>query len=65
MERPQIERRAELVLGALRSAGRSGRSLFVRRGRGIVLTAFGRYFAAQATAILNHVASVPHHKDHF
>ena len=35
-----------------------GQPLFERRGRGIVLTAFGRYFAAQATAILDHVASV-------
>ena len=35
-----------------------GQPLFERRGRGIVLTAFGRYFAARATAILDHVASV-------
>jgi DNA-binding transcriptional LysR family regulator len=35
-----------------------GQPLFTRRGRGIVLTDFGRYFAAQATAILAHVATV-------
>ncbi|HEY4177883.1 MAG TPA: LysR family transcriptional regulator [Kofleriaceae bacterium] len=35
-----------------------GQPLFERRGRGIVLTEFGRFFAGQATAILNHVASV-------
>ena len=35
-----------------------GRPLFERRGRGIVLTAFGRYFAAKAAAILDHVAGV-------
>ena len=35
-----------------------GQPLFERRGRGIVLTAFGRYFAARATAILDQVASV-------
>ena len=35
-----------------------GQPLFERRGRGIALTAFGRYFAARATAILDHVASV-------
>ena len=35
-----------------------GQPLFERRGRGIVLTAFGRYFAARATAILDHVARV-------
>ena len=35
-----------------------GQPLFERRGRGIVLTEFGRYFATKATAILDHVASV-------
>ena len=35
-----------------------GQPLFERRGRGIVLTEFGRYFATQATAILDHVATV-------
>lgn len=35
-----------------------GQPLFERRGRGIVLTEFGRYFAAKASAILDHVASV-------
>lgn len=35
-----------------------GQPLFERRGRGIALTAFGRYFAAQATALLAHAASV-------
>jgi DNA-binding transcriptional LysR family regulator len=35
-----------------------GQSLFERRGRGIVLTEFGRYFAARAAAILDHVANV-------
>lgn len=35
-----------------------GQPLFERRGRGIVLTAFGRHFAIKATAILDHVASV-------
>jgi len=35
-----------------------GQPLFERRGRGIVLTAFGRYFATEATAILDHVAAV-------
>ncbi|HEY5949076.1 MAG TPA: LysR family transcriptional regulator [Kofleriaceae bacterium] len=35
-----------------------GQPLFERRGRGIVLTEFGRYFASKATAILDHVASV-------
>jgi DNA-binding transcriptional LysR family regulator len=35
-----------------------GQPLFERRGRGIVLTEFGRFFAAQATAILDHVAAV-------
>ena len=35
-----------------------GQPLFERRGRGIVLTAFGHYFAARAKAILDHVASV-------
>lgn len=35
-----------------------GQPLFERRGRGIVLTAFGRHFATKATAILDHVASV-------
>jgi DNA-binding transcriptional LysR family regulator len=35
-----------------------GQPLFERRGRGIVLTAFGRYFATRATAILDHVAVV-------
>jgi DNA-binding transcriptional LysR family regulator len=34
-----------------------GQPLFERRGRGIVLTEFGRYFATKATAILDHVAS--------
>ena len=35
-----------------------GQPLFERRGRGIVLTDFGRYFATEATAILAHVARV-------
>lgn len=35
-----------------------GQPLFERRGRGIVLTEFGRYFATKATAIFDHVASV-------
>ena len=35
-----------------------GQPLFERAGRGIVLTAFGRYFATQASAILDHVANV-------
>ena len=35
-----------------------GQPLFERRGRGIVLTEFGRYFAAKATAILEHVDRV-------
>lgn len=35
-----------------------GQPLFHRRGRNIVLTDFGRYFAAQASAILAHVATV-------
>jgi DNA-binding transcriptional LysR family regulator len=35
-----------------------GQPLFERRGRGLVLTAFGRYFAIKAAAILDHVASV-------
>jgi hypothetical protein len=35
-----------------------GQPLFERRGRGIVLTEFGRYFATKATAILDHVATV-------
>lgn len=35
-----------------------GQPLFERRGRGIVLTEFGRYFAARAAAILDHVAHV-------
>jgi len=35
-----------------------GQPLFERRGRGIVLTEFGRYFATKANAILDHVASV-------
>jgi hypothetical protein len=35
-----------------------GQPLFERRGRGIVPTEFGRYFAARATAILDHVESV-------
>lgn len=35
-----------------------GQPLFERSGRGIVLTAFGRYFAARASAILAHVATV-------
>lgn len=35
-----------------------GQPLFERRGRGIVLTEFGRYFATRATAILDHVACV-------
>ena len=35
-----------------------GQPLFERRGRGIVLTEFGRYFAAKASAILDHVAAV-------
>ena len=38
--------------------GSLGQSLFERRGRGIVLTEFGRYFATKATAILEHVDSV-------
>ena len=32
-----------------------GQPLFERRGRGIVLTEFGRYFAGRATAILAQV----------
>ncbi len=35
-----------------------GQPLFERRGRGIALTAFGRYFAAEAAAILAHVDTV-------
>jgi DNA-binding transcriptional LysR family regulator len=35
-----------------------GQLLFERRGRGIVLTEFGRYFAAQAAEILAHVETV-------
>ena len=35
-----------------------GQPLFERRGRGIQLTAFGRYFATKASAILAHVESV-------
>lgn len=35
-----------------------GQPLFERRGRGIVLTEFGRYFATKAAAILDHVARV-------
>jgi len=35
-----------------------GQPLFERRGRGIALTAFGRYFAAKASAILAHVDRV-------
>jgi DNA-binding transcriptional LysR family regulator len=35
-----------------------GQPLFERRGRGIVLTEFGRYFATRAAAILAHVESV-------
>jgi DNA-binding transcriptional LysR family regulator len=35
-----------------------GQPLFERRGRGIALTEFGRYFAAEATAILAHVDRV-------
>ncbi|MFT3700098.1 MAG: LysR family transcriptional regulator [Kofleriaceae bacterium] len=35
-----------------------GQPLFERRGRGIVLTDFGRYFATKANAILAHVADV-------
>jgi DNA-binding transcriptional LysR family regulator len=35
-----------------------GQPLFERRGRGIVLTEFGRHFATKAAAILDHVASV-------
>ena len=35
-----------------------GQPLFERRGRGIVLTEFGRYFATKAIAILDHVAAV-------
>lgn len=35
-----------------------GQPLLERRGRGIVLTDFGRYFATKATAILDHVATV-------
>ena len=35
-----------------------GQALFERRGRGIQLTEFGRYFATKASAILEHVASV-------
>jgi LysR family transcriptional regulator, benzoate and cis,cis-muconate-responsive activator of ben and cat genes len=35
-----------------------GHPLFERRGRGIVLTDFGRHFATRANAILDHVASV-------
>lgn len=33
-----------------------GQPLFERRGRGIALTAFGRFFAPRARAILDHVA---------
>jgi DNA-binding transcriptional LysR family regulator len=35
-----------------------GLPLFERRGRGVVLTEFGRHFAARATQILDSVASV-------
>ena len=35
-----------------------GQPLFERSGRGIKLTEFGRYFAAKATAILDHVEDV-------
>jgi DNA-binding transcriptional LysR family regulator len=35
-----------------------GQPLFERRGRGIALTEFGRYFATRAAAILDHVANV-------
>ncbi|HEY0254655.1 MAG TPA: LysR family transcriptional regulator [Kofleriaceae bacterium] len=35
-----------------------GQPLFERRGRGIVLTEFGRFFATKASAILDHVATV-------
>lgn len=35
-----------------------GQRLLERRGRGIVLTEFGRYFTIEATAILDHVAAV-------
>lgn len=35
-----------------------GQPLFERRGRGIVLTEFGKYFAVKASAILDHVATV-------
>jgi DNA-binding transcriptional LysR family regulator len=35
-----------------------GQPLFERRGRGIALTEFGRYFATKANAILAHVATV-------
>ena len=35
-----------------------GQSLFERRGRGIVLTEFGRYFATKASALLDHAESV-------
>lgn len=35
-----------------------GQPLFERRGRGIALTDFGRYFASRATAILAHVDRV-------
>lgn len=34
-----------------------GQPLFERRGRGIVLTEFGRYFAGRAAAILEQVES--------
>jgi hypothetical protein len=36
----------------------TGQSATFGGGRGIVLTAFGRYFATKATAILDHVAAV-------
>lgn len=35
-----------------------GQPLFERRGRGIVLTEFGRYFAVRARTILDQVESV-------
>lgn len=35
-----------------------GQPLLERRGRGVVLTEFGRYFATQASALLDHAANV-------
>ncbi len=52
MAQPPLSRQIQALEDEL------GQPLFERRGRGIVLTSFGRYFAARATAILDHVASV-------